>query len=138
MNAQGLFSSCQGLIPGEKPPVSRSSDQISTWIFHEKALSRFEQVAQTKDFLKHKQVVQAIGSSLHNFIADRFGDAMVVEVGKTENQISGIQGRYQVMTNFPVYQLKGKSFEEAEGVGADRYKIVHRYIRNNLKGFDID
>lgn len=138
MNDKGLFSSCQGLIPEVKSPASRSNDQISTWIFHEKALSRFEQVAQAKDFLKNRQVVQAMGSSLHNFIADRFGDAMVVETGKAENQISGIHDRYHIMTNFPVYQLKGKSYEEAEGVGAERYKVAHRYIKNNLNDFDID
>jgi len=42
------------------------------------------------------------------------------------------------MTNFPVYQLKGKSYKEAEGIGSERYKIAHRYIRSNLKDFDTE
>jgi penicillin V acylase-like amidase (Ntn superfamily) len=54
MNMQGLFASCQGLIPEEKPPAARSKDQISTWIFHKMALSRFEQVPQVKDLLNNK------------------------------------------------------------------------------------
>ena len=33
-------------------------------------------------FLNNKQMVQAMGSSLHNLVADRFGDAMVVETGE--------------------------------------------------------
>ena len=138
MNIKGLFASCQGLIPEEKPPATRSKNQISTWIFHKVALSRFEQVPQVKDFLNNKQVVQAVGTSMHNLVADRFGDAMVVETGETENQITGIQDRYIVVTNLPIYQLTGKSYEEAEGRGSDRYKIAHRYIRRNLKDFDIE
>jgi hypothetical protein len=83
-------------------------------------------------------MVQAIGSSLHNLVADRFGDAMVVETGEIGNQITEIQDGYLVMTNFPIYQLKGKSYEEAKGIGSERYKIAHRYIKSNLKDFDIE
>ena len=83
-------------------------------------------------------MVQAMGSSLHNLVADRFGDAMVVETGEIGNQITEIQDRYMVMTNFPIYQLKGKSYEDAEGIGSERYKIAHRYIRRNLKAFDTE
>ncbi len=138
MNMQGLFASCQGLIPEEKPPATRNKNQISTWIFHKMALSRFERIPQAKKLLNNKQMVQAMGSSLHNLVADRFGDAMVVETGETGNQITGIQDRYMVMTNFPIYRLKGKSYEEAEGIGSERYKIAHRYIRSNLKDFDTE
>ena len=138
MNMQGLFASCQMLIPEENPPATRSKNQISTWIFHKMVLSRFEQVPQAKDLLNNRQMAQAIGTSLHNLVADRFGDAMVVEVGETKNQITRIQDRFIVMTNFPNYQLKGKSYEEADGYGADRFRVVHKYIRSNLKDFDID
>jgi len=62
----------------------------------------------------------------------------VVETGETENRITGIQDRFIVMTNFPNHQFKGKSYQEAAGVGSERYKIVHRYIRSNLKDFDIE
>ncbi len=138
MNIKGLFASCQGLIPEKKPPATRSKNQISTWIFHKMALSRFERIPQAKKLLNNKQMVQAMGSSLHNLVADRFGDAMVVETGETGNQITGIQDRYMVMTNFPIYRLRGKSYEEAEGIGSERYKIAHRYIRSNLKDFDTE
>ena len=39
-------------------------------------------------------MVQAVGASLHNMIADRFGDAIVVETGEIGNQITEIQDRY--------------------------------------------
>jgi hypothetical protein len=107
-------------------------------IFHKMALSRFEKVLQAKDLLNNKQMVQAVGVSLHNLVADRFGDAIVVETGEIGNQITEIQDRYMVMSNFPIYQLKGKSYEEAEGIGSERYKIAHRYIRRNLKDFDVE
>lgn len=138
MNMRGLFASCQGLTPAKVPPAVRSNNQISTWIFQQMALSRFERVSHAKDFLHNKQVVQATGTSMHNLVADRFGDAMVVETGETENRITGIRDHYIVMTNFPNYQLKGKSYEKAEGIGSERYKIVHRYIRSNFQDFDIE
>ena len=56
MNMQGLFASCQGLIPEEKSPATRIKNQISTWIFHKMALSRFEQVPQAKDLLNNKHI----------------------------------------------------------------------------------
>jgi len=78
MNMKGLFASCQGLIPDEKSPATRNKNQISTWIFHQMALSRFERVQQAKDFLNNKQMVQAMGTSTHNLVVDRFGNAIVV------------------------------------------------------------
>jgi hypothetical protein len=41
------------------------------------------------------------------------------------------------MTNFPNYQLKGKSYEEADGDGAGRFKIAHQFIRSNFKDFNV-
>lgn len=137
MNSKGLFASCQMLFPEGKPPDKRSKIQISTGVFHQITLNRFEQVPQVKSFLNKRKVVHSIGASLHHLVADRFSDAMMVEVGEIENQITGIQDRYIVMTNFPNHQLKGKSFEEAEGVGAERFKIANRYIKDNFKIFDI-
>ena len=138
MNIKGLFASCQMLFPEGKPPAARSNNQISTAVFHQMALSKFEKVPEVKDFLNKRKVVHTIGVSLHNLVADRFGDAMVVEFGVSKNRITRIQDRYIVMTNFPNYQLKGKSYEEAEGYGAERFKIAHQYIRGNFKDFDIE
>jgi hypothetical protein len=138
MNNKGLFVTCHGLTPAGKPPSTRSKEHISTWIFHQMVLSRFEQVPQVKAFLNQRKVVQSIGTSMHNLVADRFGDAIVVEAGGTENQITGIQDRYIVMSNFPNYQLIGKSYEDADGDGAERFKIAHQYIRSNFRDFDIE
>ena len=138
MNIKGLFASCQMLFPEGKAPAARSTNQISTAVFHQMALSRFDKLPQVENFLNKRKVVHTIGVSLHNLVADRFGDAMVVEVGETKNQITRIQDRFIVMTNFPNYQLKGKSYEEADGYGADRFRIAHKYIRSNFKDFDIE
>jgi hypothetical protein len=57
MNMQGLFASCQGLIPEEKSPATRVKNQISTWIFHKLALSSFEQVPQAMVFDPYKKEI---------------------------------------------------------------------------------
>ena len=101
MNSKGLFASCQGLIPEENPPATREKNQISTWIFHQMVLSRFEQMSQVLGFLNNKQVVQSFGTSMHNLVADRFGNAIVVETGENENQITSILDQHIVMTSIP-------------------------------------
>ena len=37
--------------------------------------------------LNNKKVVQSVGTSMHNLVADRFGNAIVVETGENENQM---------------------------------------------------
>ena len=137
MNIKGLFAACHGLSPEGKPPVARSKNHISTWMFHQMVSSRFEKAGQVEQFLQTRQVVQSIGTSMHNLVADKYGQAMVVEPGKNGHRISRIRNRYMVMSSFPYYQLIGKSYDEAEGDGADRFKIAHRYIKSNIKGFTI-
>ena len=50
-------------------------------------LSRFERVSQVLGYLNNKKVVQSVGTSMHNLVADRFGNAIVVETGENENQM---------------------------------------------------
>lgn len=138
MNLKGMFSTCHGLIPEGKPPAVRSKNHISTWMFHQMVLSRFERVAQAGQFLETRQVVQSIGTSMHNLVADKVGRAMVVEPGENGNRISKIGNRYIVMSGFPYHELKGKRYDAAEGDGADRFKIAHQYIRSNIEGFNIE
>lgn len=138
MNSKGLFAACQMLFPEGSSPLEQSDNQISSGVFQHISLYRFENVSQVKNFLRERKVVHSIGASLHNLVADRFGEAMVVEVGDAENKITGIEDRYMVMTNFPNHQLQGKSYDEAEGMGAERFKIVHRYIKGNFKDFNIE
>jgi hypothetical protein len=138
MNMRGMFAASHGLIPEEKPPAVRSKNQISTWMFHQMVLSRFEKVEQVRQFLENRQVVQSIGTAMHNLVADKYGDAMVVEAGENGNRISKIMDRYIVMSSFPYYQLKGKSYDGAEGDGADRFKTAHQYIKSKINGFNIE
>ena len=138
MNTKGLFSASHMLIPEQAPPSARSKEQISTWIFHQMVLSRFERVSQVSVYLEQKQVVQSTGTSMHNLVADKYGQAMVVEPDESGNQISKSSNQYIVMSSFPYYTLKGKNFDEAEGDGADRFKIAHQYIRSNIKEFNIE
>jgi penicillin V acylase-like amidase (Ntn superfamily) len=138
MNSKGLFGSCQMLFPEVKPTEETGKNQISPWVFHQIVLLRFEKLSEVKDFLNKKRVVRTVGPTLHNLVADKYGDALVVEAGETENRISRIRGRYIVMTNFPNYQLKDKNYDQADGFGADRFKIAHNYIKSNIEDFNVE
>ena len=138
MNIKGLFAACHGLIPEGKLPAVRNKNHISTWMFHQMVLQRFENAGQVEQFLQTRQVVQSIGTSMHNLVADKNGQAVVVEPGDNGHRISKIRDRYMILSSFPYFQLTGKSYDEAEGDGADRFKIAHRYIESNIEGFNIE
>jgi len=57
MNIKGLFASCQMLFPEGKAPAARSTNQISTAVFHQMALSRFDKLPQVENFLNKRKVV---------------------------------------------------------------------------------
>ena len=76
--------------------------------------------------------------TLHDLIADKYRDAMVVEAGDEENVITRIEGDFIVMTNFPNGEFAGKGYQDVEGVGAKRYKAAYEHILDTKAAFDVD
>lgn len=137
MNSQGLFASCQMLFPQGYPPLSKRPEHISAGIFHQMALSRFADLGQVRSLLDKRQVIQVEGVSLHNLVADRHGDAIVVEAGEANNHITSVQDGVIVMTNFSNHRYKLNPIAEKGDNGVTRYRIAHAYIQNNLQSFDV-
>jgi hypothetical protein len=137
MNSAGLFSSCQMLYPEAPATTSRGPNDLYPWQVYEEAVLNMESVSEVAEFIGDKTVVHW-SVTLHDLFADAYGDAMVVEVGRTENVITRIEDDFLVMTNFPNGEFAGQSYTEVEGVGADRYKIAYENISDNLDTFDVD
>lgn len=138
MNASGLFSASQVLLPVVTPVAVPGEDRVSNYAFHQMALLKFTAVSQARQYLTGRRVVQLPNSSIHTLMADAKGRAVVIETGKQANHLTPIQGRYMVMANFAQHSLAGRDFDQAVGMGADRFKAAHRYIGRNLAEFDLD
>ena len=136
MNSDGLFVSSQMLYP-EAPGAPRTkSGEIYIWKVYTESLPRFGSVMEVSDYIEDKKIVHC-NVTLHEFVADAYGDAMVVEVGDRENVVTRMKDDFMVMTNFPVAEFSGKGYQGACGVGADRYIAVTRHIMDHKSRFDV-
>jgi hypothetical protein len=134
MNSDGVFSSVQMLFP-EWPAALAGPDQMYIWSAADYALEETASASQTLDLLSSRQVVEG-ETSLHTLIADPQGDAFVLEPGVEQNRITPIQGKFLLMTNFPLADFEGKDFRQTRGAGADRYQKAWTYIAETLDRFD--
>jgi hypothetical protein len=84
------------------------------------------------------ELIHNYGLTLHDIFADKYGNAMVVEVGDPSHLTTEIQDNFLVMANFPNNEFIGQPYTDVTGVGADRYKSAFEYISANLEDFDSD
>lgn len=75
---------------------------------------------------------------LHTIIADKSGDAFILEEGNDINIVSPIHNNFIIMTNFPNGDFKEVNYNKVYGIGADRYISAHEYIHNNIHSFGIN
>jgi hypothetical protein len=136
VNSTGLFSSCQMLLPEVEQDPRTNPDEIYPWELHHESLMDHSSVSEVITYLDSHQVINGT-PTLHNHIADRLGNAIIVEVDSSLNQITHKKGDFTVMTNFPNYRFSDVSWREVEGVGARRYQIAWQHISENLAAFDV-
>jgi hypothetical protein len=136
MNSGGLFASCQMLYPEAEHTTRSGEEDVYTWQVYGESLFNFNTVEEVTEFISDRRVLNW-SVTLHDLFADTRGDAMVVEAGDEDNVITRIEDDFIVMTNFPNGDFRGKSYQEVEGVGADRYKVAYQHILNNLETFNL-
>jgi len=138
MNEHGLFASDQMVFPARATVDEPAEDELFIWDAFYEGLSECESVDEVLTWIGDRRVVQYPSLQLHNLYADRSGNAMVLECGAAENVITEIEGPFLVMTNFHNGDFRGLALRDIAGVGAERYRVAHRYIEENLDGFDVD
>ena len=136
MNSKGLFAACQQVYPQD--PSSERIDADGLYMFQ--LYDRIADTASTSDIIKSAESTRLInlpGLELHNLFADIHGTAVITESHREQNHITAMQGNYVVMTNFPNHTLARRSYAGAQGIGAQRYKKCHDYLRNHANAFTI-
>lgn len=137
INSKGLFCSSQEIEPHIEGFKKAGNDEAHIDDQYE-TLSSHSTVDQVKKQIDGKQWIQCIGPSIHNMFADRYGNAIITETDNTKNFITGIEDDFIIMSNFANHSLKGRSYEQAVGSGADRYIKAFDYLRENLASFNVD
>jgi len=140
MNINGFFSSCQMLYPEVNEWHYPDVNEIDAGTLYYYSLIYCENAQSVVDDLLAlpAELLHNYGLTLHDIFADKYGNAMVAEVGESGHLITEIQDNFLVMTNFPNNEFEGQPYTDVTGVGADRYKSAYEYISDNLADFDFD
>jgi hypothetical protein len=138
MNEHGLFSSDQMVSPARGLVDEPAENELFIWNAFYEGLRECTSVEQVMTWIGDRRLVQYRSLPLHNLYADPSGDAAVVECGAAENVVTEIDGPFIVMTNFHCGDFVGLDPDDVAGDGAERYRVAHRYIEENLEAFDVD
>jgi hypothetical protein len=142
-NSEGLFICTQAV---EYSPGIKSSCNENDWfafdIFDE-VLKKTKKASDFFDVL-NKRVISYPRNplfpdlGLHTIIADKTGDAFILEEGNDANIVSPFDNDFIIMTNFPNGDFKEAHYNEVYGIGADRYICAYEYIQNNIQSFGVN
>ena len=140
MNQNGFFSSCQMLYPEVNEWHYPGVDEITVGTLYYYSLMYCDSTQSVDDYLLAPPVelIHTYDLTLHDIFADKYSNAVVVEVGEPSHLITEIQDNFLIMANFPNNEFEGQPYTNVTGVGADRYKSAYAYISDNIADFDFD
>ena len=142
-NCEGLFICTQAV---QYSPGLKSSCDENDWfafdVFDE-TLKKTRKASEFFEVLNNRIISYPRNPlfpdlGLHTMIADKTGDAFILEEGNDTNTVIPIHKDFIVMTNFPNGDFKEANYDEVHGIGADRYICAHEYIHNHIHSFGID
>lgn len=142
-NSEGLFICTQAVKYG---PDFQSSCDENDWFAFDIFDEVLKKARKTSDFygILNKRVISYPRNplypdlGLHTIIADKTGDAFILEEGKDANVVTPVDNDFIIMTNFPNGDFKGADYNKVHGIGADRYTCAHEYIQKNIQKFGVN
>lgn len=142
-NSEGLFICTQAV---KYSPGFKSSCDENDWFAFDIFDEALKKTRKTSEFFEilNKRVISYPRNplfpdlGLHTIIADKTGDAFILEEGNDTNIVSPCHNDFAIMTNFPNGDFKEANYNKVYGIGADRYICAHEYIDNNIHSFGIN
>lgn len=142
-NSEGLFILTQAVEYG---PGFKSGCDENDWLAFDIFDETLKKTRKASEFfgILNKRVISyprnplfpALG--LHTMIADKAGDAFILEEGNDANIVCPIHNDFIVMTNFPNGEFEETNYKEVCGIGADRYICAYEYIQSHIHSFGIN
>ncbi len=142
-NSEGLFICTQAV---KYSPGFKSSCDENDWFAFDIFDEALKKTRKTSEFFEiiNRRVISYPRNplypdlGLHTIIADKTGNAFILEEGDDTNIVSPIHNDFIIMTNFPNGDFKEANYNKVYGIGADRYICAHEYIHNNINSFGIN
>lgn len=143
VNSDGLFICTQAVEYGSGFKPSCNENDWVAFDYFDEALKKTKKASEFFEILNKRVIVFPRNPlfpdlGLHTIIADKTGNAFILEEGINTNIISWINNDFIIMTNFPNGDFKETSYYKVYGCGADRYICAHEYIENNINSFGIN
>lgn len=143
VNSDGLFIYTQALEYSKGFKPSCSKNDVFAFVIFDESIKKINKASEFFEVLNNRIIVFPNnplfpGYGLHTLIADKYGDAFVLEEGIDTNIISKITKNFIIMTNFPNGAFQEQNYDKVYGCGADRYICAHEYISNNINSFGIN
>lgn len=124
MTADGRFSALHAIDAPWTGPSPDSGNAFIFWPFLA-LLLRGADMDDIRDLVANDTFVQCEDTPLHVIVADASGDAMVIEVGESGNEVlERTTEPCIVMTEFPRCSWRNASPSELDGCGADSSRMV--------------
>lgn len=143
VNSDGLFICTQAVKYSSDFKSSYNENDWFAFDIFDEALKKTKKASEFFEIL-NKRVISYPRNplfpdlGLHTIIADKSGDAFILEEGNDTNIVSSIHDDFIIMTNFPNGDFKEENYNKVSGIGADRYICAHEYIHDNIHNFGIN
>lgn len=150
MNESGLFGNVQSNWTDQHLYIPPGPNQIPMIQMYRMMMRNARTVKDVMDIIGSKTIVHntlppdSELNKVHHLVADKYGNAMIIESKNYQNDITPMEEKYMVMANFPNGDFKGKHYSEVRHSneesrsGYDRYRSVSDYIWNHQDNFGLD
>lgn len=142
-NSEGLFICTQAVKYNPDIKSNCDEDDWSAFDIFDKTLKKTGKASEFFEILDKRTISYPRNPlypdlGLHTMIADKTGDAFILEEGNDANIVTPIHNNFIIMTNFPNGDFKDAKYNEVQGIGADRYLCAHEYIHDNQHSFGME
>lgn len=143
INSDGLFICTQAVE--YSPALLPSCNENDWYVFDifDKGLKKTHSISDMYEMINDKVIKYPKNPlypdiGLHTILADKTGEAFILEEGNDTNITTGLKKDFIVMTNFANGDFKNASYDKVYGRGADRYICAYEYINQNSYSFGIN
>lgn len=138
MNENGVFFNFQIEESAADMQDLKSKNNIEIGTLFEKAMSSSKDLGSIYEIIQNNTVRVEGPLNLHSLLADKQGNAFILETDSYKNYICKSPEKFIVMTNFPNRELASKPVHQVCGAGTDRYKLAFSYIQDNKEFFEME
>jgi hypothetical protein len=138
MNENGVFFNFQIEESAADMSDLKPNNNIEIGTLFEKAMSSSKDLGSICEIIQSNTVKVEGSLNLHSLLADKQGNAFILETDGYKNYICKNPEKFIVMTNFPNRELADKPLHQVCGAGTDRYKLACSYIRDNKESFNME